>query len=161
MTNITLAQIKKLRSQTGAGIMACRQALEIADADEPKAKKWLREKGWERAVKRADHLVRHGLIETYSHADGQIVSVVELLCETDFVARTQDFRQVAHELALQVAAMRPQNRERLLKQVYIRENTKTIQDLISELVSKIGEKIQIGRFARWEIGEENYADGRD
>ena len=153
MTSITLAQIKKLRSQTGIGIMTCRRALENTGGDEEKAKKWLREKGWERAVERAGQPVHHGLIEAYSHADGRIVSVVELLCETDFVARTEDFHHVAYELALQVAAMKPKDKGGLLKQIYIRDTTKTVQDLISELAGKTGENMQIGRLARFEIGE--------
>jgi elongation factor Ts len=150
MNNIALKHLKNLRAQTGAGVMDCRRALTVAGGDEEQAKKWLRAKGLQQAVKRADRQVNHGLIESYSHARGQIVSLIELLCETDFVARTEDFRQVAHELALQVAAM---HKDDLLTQVYIRDNTKTVQDLVSELISKTGENIKIGRLARWAIGE--------
>ena len=95
MTKISLDQIKKLRAKTKAGVMDCRQALEESNSDMGKAEKWLREKGLKSAAKREDRATCQGLIETYSHSDGKIVAVVELLCETDFVARTKDFKDLA------------------------------------------------------------------
>ncbi|MFH1840601.1 MAG: translation elongation factor Ts [Candidatus Shapirobacteria bacterium] len=153
MKKPNLDQIKDLRSQTGAGVMDCRRALQDSEGDNEKAKKWLRQKGFQRAGKRAGRETSQGFIETYSHADGKIVSLVELLCETDFVARTEDFRRTAHEIALQMAAMFPQNKDELLKQPYIRDASQTIQDLMSDLAGKTGENVRIGRLARWQIGD--------
>jgi elongation factor Ts len=104
---ITTEQIKELREATGAGILDCRKALEAADGDYKKAVDFLREKGLATAAKRADREASEGVIELYSHGAGRVGVILELNCETDFVARSQEFRELAHELALQIAAMAP------------------------------------------------------
>lgn len=152
MTKITTDQIKKLRLKTKAGVMDCRRALKESDGDMKKAEAWLRKKGIESASKRADRRTSQGLIETYSHGDGKIVSIVELLCETDFVARTDEFKKLAHELAMQVAAMNPKNVKEFLKQPWIRDEKKTVDSLVKEVIGKTGENIIVKRIARFELG---------
>lgn len=150
---ITTDQIKSLRGQAGAGILECRKALEIAGGDEKKALEILKKKGMEIAEKKRERETKQGVIETYSHNGGKVVSVVELLCETDFVARNEEFKTLAHELAMQVAAMNPPSIKDLLKQEYIRDASKKIDDLVKEAVGRIRENIKIGRIARFELGE--------
>lgn len=147
-------QIRKLRQLTGAGIMDCKKAFEEAKGEEKIAIAWLKKKGLIKAREKADREVKSGLIEAYTHADGQLVSVVELSCETDFVARTADFKQLAHELAMQVAAMQPKTIDELLKQSYIRDETVTMIELVKETIAKTGENIQVKRIARFELGKE-------
>lgn len=153
MVKIMTEQIKKLRAKTRAGIMDCRKALAVCDGDMEKAEKWLLQKGIAKAAKKADRETSEGIIETYTHNDGKIVSVVELLCETDFVAKTADFKKLAHELAMQVAAMRPKNVTELLKQPYIRDEKRTVDSLVKEAIGKLGENIIVRRIARFELGE--------
>lgn len=105
---ITTAQIKELREATGAGILDCRKALEQADGDFDKAVDFLREKGMATAAKRADREASQGMVELYSHGNGRVGVMVEVNCETDFVARSEAFRTFAHEIALQIAAAAPQ-----------------------------------------------------
>lgn len=151
--NITTEQIKKLRDKCGAGVMECRRALEEALGDIEKAEEALKKQGLEIAEKKKERELKSGVIECYSHAGGRVVSVVELLSETDFVARNEEFKAVAHELAMQVAAMNPKDTGELLAQPYIRDPKKTVGDLVNELVGKIRENIQVGRIARFELGE--------
>lgn len=153
MSNISTDQIKKLREECGAGVMECRQALEECDADVEKALQALKKKGLEVADKKKDRETKQGLIEAYTHCGGKVVAVVELLCETDFVARNEEFKTLAHELAMQVAAMNPKNIDELLGQEYIRDPQKKVADLLTEVIAKIRENIKIGRIARFEIGE--------
>lgn len=150
---ITTEQIKKLREECGAGVMECRQALEECDADVEKALQALKKKGLEVADKKKGRETKQGLIEAYTHCGGKVVAVVELLCETDFVARNEEFKTLAHELAMQVAAMKPKNVEELLGQEYIRDPQKKVADLMTEVIVKIRENIKIGRIARYELGE--------
>lgn len=148
--SISVDDIKKLREEIGASIADCRQALEESKGDLDKAKTIIKKQGLDKAVSKSDRQVGAGVVETYSHG-GRVGVLVELLCETDFVAKTQDFKNLAHELALQIASMRPDTVEELLKQEYIRETAKTIEDLIKETISKLGENIQVGKFARIEL----------
>jgi elongation factor Ts len=148
----TVDQIKQLREQTGAGIADCREALEEAKGNMDKAKEVLKKKGLDKASSKADREVKAGLVETYSHS-GRVGVLVELLCETDFVAKTDDFKNLAHEIALQVASMHPESVSDLLGQEYIRDNSLTIDALIKGIISKLGENIQIGRFERIALGE--------
>lgn len=150
---ITIEQIKELREKTGVGIMEARRALESAEGNIKKAEDYLHQKGLEIAEKKKERETGHGLIEAYSHGAGKVVAVVEILCETDFVARNEDFKMLAHEVAMQVAAMKPASVEELLKQEYIRDASKTIGDLVSNLIGKIRENIKINRIARFELGE--------
>lgn len=153
MTKISTEQIKKLRAKTKAGVMDCRQALKESGGDMKKAEGWLRKKGIDSASKRAGRETRQGLIEVYTHNDGKIVGIVELLCETDFVARTNEFKQLAHELAMQVAAMKPKNVSQFLKQPWIRDEKKIVDSLVKETIGKTGENIVVKRIARFELGE--------
>lgn len=145
-------KIKQLREQTSAGIADCRKALEATNGDLEKAADWLKKHGIEKAEKKSDRETATGLIETYVHS-GKIGVLVELLCETDFVARTDDFKNLAHELAMQISAMNPKNAAALLKQAYIRDQKLTIQDLIKSVIAKVGENIKVGKFTRLALGE--------
>ena len=148
--NINL--IKKLRELSRAGIAECREALEESDGNLEKAKEWLKKKGLEKGTLKSEKEVKAGFIEVYSHG-GKVGVLVELLCETDFVAKTEEFKNLAHELALQVASMNPSSMDELLFQEYIRDNTMTVDQLIKSLVGKLGENIQVGRFERIALGD--------
>lgn len=150
--SVSVDQIKNLRQETGAGIADCRAALEQAQGDMTKAKVWLQEHGIEKSAGKADREVKAGLVETYSHG-GRVGVLVELLCETDFVARTDDFKSLAHEIALQIASMCPESVSDLMDQEYIRDGSQKISDLIKITVAKLGENIQIGDFKRIALGE--------
>ncbi len=195
---ITTEMIKELREATRAGVLDCRKALEASGGDFQGAVDYLREKGMATAAKRADRAASNGLIELYSHGAGRVGVMVEVNCETDFVARSEPFRQFAHEIALQVAAAAPKylreedipadvleheteiakGRAReegkpeamlekisagrvekfkdevvLSRQVYIRDDKKTVGTLLLEQIAATGENIVIRRFARWELGE--------
>lgn len=150
---VTVDQIKSLRAKTGAGIHDVKAALEASDGSEEKAIAWLKEKGLSTAAKKADRSTNQGLIETYIHGGGRIGAMVEVNCETDFVARNEDFKAFVHDLALQIAAMKPENVEELLTQEFFKDPSKTIQDLLTETIAKIGENIKINRIARFELGE--------
>jgi len=152
--NISLDAIKKLRTKTKAGIIDCRQALEASSGDLKKAEEWLRANGIKSADKRAERQISEGLVEAYTHGEGKIVGIVELGCETDFVARTEDFKQLAHELAMQVAAMKPKDTKEFLSQAWIRDQGRKIEELVKELSGKTGENIKVNRVARFELGEE-------
>jgi elongation factor Ts len=152
MTNISLDQLKKLRAETSAGVSDCRQALEDAKGDYAKAKKLLIERGVEKAAKKADRKIGSGLIESYIHANGKVGVLLEIGCETDFVARTDDFKTLAHEVCLQIAAMNPKNVKELLSSAYIRDAAVTIEVLIKRTIAKVGENITVARFTRMTLG---------
>ena len=164
---ITPQEVKVLRERTGAGVMDCKKALEEANSDMDKAAEILRQKGLAAAEKRATRLASQGLVEAYIHAGGRIGAIVELNCETDFVARTDTFKGLAHDIAMQVAAMGPLCVSEedlpsgaegdpaqlcLLPQPFIRDASKTIRELITEAIAKTGENIQVRRFSRFELG---------
>lgn len=151
MTTVDL--IKKLREETGAGIMECRKAIEEAKGNLKRAGEILKKRGIEKAEKKAGRETRDGLVSSYIHATGKVGSIVEIACETDFVARTDDFCKLSHEIALQVASMEPKDVEDLLKQEYIRDSSMTIHDLIKGVIAKVGENIVVKRFYRMELGE--------
>jgi elongation factor Ts len=166
---VTTEQVKALRERTGAGIMDCRRALVDASGDMDRAAEMLRERGIERAEKKAGREARQGLVESYIHAGGRVGALVELNCETDFVARNPQFRELAHEIAMQVAAMNParvgdeptngdgadqEAGDALLTQAYIRDSSKTIRDLIKQGIAGFGENIVVRRFVRFELGGE-------
>ncbi len=148
---MNIDDIKKLREQTGAGIADCKESLTESKGDLEKAKEFLKKKGFEKGAKKGDREVSAGIVDVYSHS-GKVGVLVELLCETDFVARTDDFKNLAHELSLQIASMSPQSDEELLKQEYIRDNTVTIDQLIKSVSGKLGENIKVGRFERIGLG---------
>ena len=150
---IDVSLIKQLREETQAGVADCRAALEEAKGDIKQAKENLRKKGFERAAKKGDRVTNAGLIEAYVHG-GRVASLVEIMCETDFVARTDEFKTLAHEVAMQVASMNPKDAEELSKQEYIRDSSKTIEMLLKETIAKLGENIVLGRITRLELGRE-------
>jgi len=165
---ITTEQIKNLREESGAGVMDCRNALKETNGDKAKALELLQQKGFLKAQKSAGRAAKQGLVESYIHSAGRIGSLVEINCETDFVARTTEFQELAHNIAMQVAAMAPEYLSKdecpsgeeidfqnacLLLQPYIKDQTKTIQDIVTELIAKTGENIVISRFARFELGK--------
>ena len=159
--------IKDLRAQSGAGIMDCRTILLQTEGDMEKALEILKEKGLLKAQKKAGRATSQGLVEAYIHTAGRIGAMIEVNCETDFVARTDEFREMAHCLAMQVAALSPQyisvedipegadavpEEACLLSQPYIKDSTRTVKDIITETIAKVGENITISRFTRYELG---------
>jgi len=150
---ITIEQIKKLRELTEAGVMESKKALEETKGDMKKAEEILKKQGILKAEKKEGRETSAGLIDSYIHATGKVGVLVEVQCETDFVARTEDFKKLCHEIAMQIASMKPKNIDALLKQVYIRDSSLTIKDLIKSLIGKVGENIVIKRFERMEMGE--------
>jgi elongation factor Ts len=153
MSEISAKEIKKLREETGGGVMAVRQALYEADGDVEKAKKILKKKGLEKAASKADRETSAGLIETYVHPPGTSGSIVHLACETDFVARTDEFKNLAKELAMQGTAMNPANPDELLKQEYIRDPEKTVGEVVAEVSAKTGENIQVKGIKRFSVND--------
>jgi elongation factor Ts len=197
--SIQASQIKELREATGAGILDCRSALEESGGDLQSAIALLHRKGLAAAAKRADRETRNGVLDLYSHGEGRVGVMVEVNCETDFVARTVEFRNFAHEIALQIAATSPKwigrqdvpeeqleaERQKarkqasddgkpegiidrivegrlekfftencLLDQAYIRDEERTVAEVLQETVAKTGENIGIRRFERWSVGED-------
>lgn len=159
--------IKEIREKTGAGVMDCRKALDEAGGNMEKACEILIQRGIALAEKKADRVAEQGIIEAYIHSGGKIGVLVEVKCETDFVARTDQFKDLAHDIALQIAAMSPkyisveeikQDKDCdvktvcLLSQPFIKDPTKTIQDIITETIAKVGENIKVRRFTRFELG---------
>jgi len=148
----SVEQIKALRQKTGLGMHDIKRALEESGNDEAKALELLKKWGLSTVAKRADRATAQGLVEAYVH-QGRIGALVEINCETDFVARNEDFRAFAHEIALQVASMNPESVDELLGQEYFRDSSQTIGDLLNQTIAKIGENIQIRRFSRFELGQ--------
>ncbi len=198
MAEITTQMIKELREKTGAGIVDCKKALQEAGGDIEKAVEILRKKGAAKAAKKAERATAEGIVVSYIHAGGKVGALVELNCETDFVARTEDFKNLGHEIAMQVAAMAPEyvSREEvpaevvekekevlkeqalaegkpehivekivegrlskffsekcLLEQPWIKDDSKTIKDLLTDYITKLGENIKVKRFCRFEVGK--------
>jgi len=164
---VPIEVIKELRERTGAGVIDCKNALVETKGDLEKANEILNQRGIALAQKKADRTAEQGLIECYVHPGGRIGVIVEVNCETDFVARTNEFGELAHDLALQVAAMSPECVSQgelppeadsdpqtacLLLQPFIKDPTKTIQDIITETIAKVGENIKVRRFTRFELG---------
>jgi len=197
---ITASAVKELREISGCGMMDCKKALVACEGNMDKAVDWLREKGLAKAAKKAGRIAAEGIVESYIHMGGKIGVLVEVNCETDFVAKTDDFKALAHDIAMQIAAAKPtyvgreevdaneiaHEREILLaealndpkpkprniidkmvdgriekyykevclmEQPFVKDPDKTVADLINEKIAKIGEKISIRRFARYEMGE--------
>lgn len=146
-----LEQIKELREKTGAGVMDAKRALEEAGGDMKKAEEIIRAKGFAKAETKAQREAKAGLVCTYSH-QGRVGVMVEVNCETDFVAKNPEFENLCREIALQIASMEPKDVEELLTQDYIRDGSRKVGDLVKELISKTGENIQVRRFERFELG---------
>jgi elongation factor Ts len=143
--------VKKIRTETGLGIMKIKSALGEANGDEAKAKKILKEKGFKKAESKAERETHQGRVATYTHSTGKIGVMVELLCETDFVAKHEDFVALTKDLCLQVTAMNPKNVKELLKQEFIKDASVTIDEMVKVLIVKFGENMKINRFERFEI----------
>lgn len=209
MSGITAALVKELRERTGAGMMDCKKALSATDGDLEKAIDFLREKGLAAAAKKAGRVAAEGLVEAYIHGGGRIGVLVEVNCETDFVAKTDAFKELVKDIAMHIAATNPSYLKReevptaeleheqavlaeqarnegkpekiiekmvagriekyykevcLMEQPFVKDPDKTISDLITESIAKIGENISIRRFTRYQLGEgiekkeENFAE---
>ena len=161
--------VRELREHSGAAVMQCRNALMEAQGDIEKALQILKQQSLFQAEKRATRSTGQGLIEAYIHAGGRIGVMVEVNCETDFVARTNEFKELAHNLAMQIAAMEPQfiseeevpqgsesepQTHCLLLQSYIKDPERTVKEIIAETIAKTGENIKVSRFARFELGKQ-------
>jgi elongation factor Ts len=151
--NITPEEVKKLRDATGAGMMEAKKALQETGSFE-EAVALLRKKGHASMAKKAERSTKEGIIGSYIHAGGKVGVLLELNCETDFVARNQEFKQLASEIAMHIAAVSPSDVIELLEQDYVRDPSKKVKDLVAETVSKLGENLQIRRFTRYILGGE-------
>lgn len=166
---ISTDKLKELREQSGASVMACRNALIESEENIEKALEILKKQSLYIVEKKKERSTSQGIIEAYIHAGGRIGAIVELNCESDFVARTDEFKQLAHNLAMQVAAMYPRYVSReavpvgtevkveeacLLLQPYIKDLTRTVQDVVNETIARLGENIKVSRFVRFELGEQ-------
>ena len=140
----------KLRGETGAGVMDCKRALADASGDYEKAKAFIAERGLAKAAKKGERATGAGLVYSYVHQD-RVGVLLELRCETDFVARTHDFKNLAKELCMQVAAMDPETPEALMAQEYVKDPSQTVQDVVKGTVAKVGENIQVARFSRFAL----------
>jgi len=168
---VSAEAIKALREKTGAGIMECKRALLEVEGNAEAAAEKLIERGYEIAKKKEHRVARQGLVESYVHAGGRIAALVELNCESDFVARTPEFKELAHDMAMQVVATCPkylspedvpageefEEEDCLLLQPFIRDPGKQVQDIITEVIAKVRENVRIRKFLRFELG----VDGQD
>lgn len=150
MGKINIELIKKLREESGAPIVRVKKLLEEFDGDEVKALEVLKKEGFEKAEKRTERETGQGKIFTYSHHTGKVVSVVELLCETDFVAKNELFEALGKEIALQVASM---GEEDIENQDFVKDPSKKVSELVKSVIAKTGENVRIGRVLRIEIGK--------
>lgn len=148
---ITAQLIREVREETGAPMMRVKKVLEEV-GDRKKAIDILKKEGFEKMAKRTDRVTSAGVVVAYTHHTNKIVSVVELLCETDFVAKNELFLDVANSIAMQVASMNPKDGKELLSQEFIKDPSKKIEELIREATAKTGENIKLGRFTRIEVG---------
>lgn len=153
MPKFTAADIKALREETGAGMMDCKKALEESDGDMAKAREWVKQRGLARAAKTEDRETKEGYIASYVHSNNKIAALVEIRCETDYVARNPEFQEMARSVAMQVASMSPATVDELLAQDFIKDPSSTIEQLVKGLSGKIGEKFVVQRFVRYEVGE--------
>lgn len=149
MTNTD--KIKELRERTGLSLGQIKKALDEAGDDESKAIEILKERGLATALKKSSREVKEGVIDSYIHANRKLGAIVEVLCETDFVAKNADFVELAHDLAMHIAAARPENSDDLLSQPFIKDQAVTVRDIINSHIAKLGENIQVGRFDLFEI----------
>jgi elongation factor Ts len=142
--------IQKLRDATGAGVMECKRALADASGDFDAAVKLIRERGLSKVEKRAGRETGAGLIRSYVHNE-RIGVLLDLRAETDFVVRSEPFQELARELTMQIAATNPKDAEELLAQPYVRDESKTVGDLVNDLIARVGENVRIGGFSRMEV----------
>lgn len=147
---ISTKDLLKFRAETGLGIVDCKKILEEAKEDYNKALELAKKKGAQKAAKKSEREIKQGLVDAYIH-EGKIGAMIILGCETDFVAKNEVFKQLAHDLAMQVASMNPKDKNELLKQNYIKDADMTIKDLIEKSITKTGENIQIIDFVRYSL----------
>ncbi|KKR12616.1 MAG: Elongation factor Ts [Candidatus Wolfebacteria bacterium GW2011_GWC2_39_22] len=147
---MAMEDIAKLREMTGAGVVECKKAFDEAEGDFDKAKDILFERGIARAEKKGDRATGAGLLQTYSH-NGRVSVMVEMRCETDFVARNEKFQALAHDVAMHIAAMAPETVEDLYGQQFVKDPSMTVEDLVKSAIGTIGENIKVEKFARFEI----------
>ena len=147
---VRVQDIQKLRDETGAGVMECKNALEEAGGDSNKAKVIINERGLLKAEKKSERKTGAGVLESYIHNE-RVGVLLELRTETDFVARSKDFRELAHELAMQIAAMAPKDIDELIKQPYIKDESISVDSFIKGYIAKFGENIQVEKFCRYEL----------
>ena len=150
MAAVTSAMVKELRERTSAGMMDCKKALVESDGDMEKAIEWLREKGLSQAAKKASRIAAEGAVAQYVSEDGSVGALVEVNCETDFVANTDNFKNFANSVAKHIALAKPADVDALLAQKFVDDESKTISDMISDATVAIGEKISVRRFERYE-----------
>lgn len=148
-TKVTAEAVQKLRDMTSAGVMDCRKALIEADGDLDAAAKIIQEKGLVKMEKRADRETGAGLVESYVH-NGRIGVLLRLSAETDFVVRSEPFQALAHDLAMHIAAVGPKTVEELLAQPYIKDESRTIKDIVGDVIAKVGENVTVNEFSRME-----------
>jgi elongation factor Ts len=150
---VDIELLKKLRNETLVSLADCRKALEETKNDYKKALDILKKSGLEKAAKKAERETLQGMVGSYIHQNGRVGVLVEVLCETDFVALTDEFKNLVHEVGMQIAAMNPKDVPTLLKQEYIRDPKETMELVIKGVIAKLGENIVVKRFQRFEIGE--------
>jgi len=148
---VSAAKVKKLRDKTGASMMECKSALVEAKGDEEKALKVLQEKGRLTAMKKSQRQAEEGIIEAYIHPNKKIGVLLKLNCETDFVARNEEFRNLAHELVMHIAGMDSKDKESLLKEPFVKDPEITVKDVIDGKIAKLGENIKVAEFIRYEL----------
>lgn len=153
MPKVNFELIKKIKEETGAGVIRVKTVLEEVKGNEKKAIEILRKEGFEKAAKKGERATSQGIVASYIHHSKKVGVLVELLCETDFVARNELFEELGKNIALQVASMNPKNNKELESQDFIKDPSKKISDLIKEVISKTGENIKLGKFARIELGK--------
>ncbi|SRR5258708_1451380 len=153
MAKISTDLIRKLRDESGAGVMRIKTVLESVKGDEKKALEMLKKEGFEKTAKRADRATGQGIVVSYIHHSSKVGVLVEVLCETDFVAKNELVQNLGKEIALQVASMNPENNKELEGQDFIKDTSKKISELVKDVSAKTGENIKIGKFVRFEIGK--------
>jgi elongation factor Ts len=144
-------QVKQLREKSNASMMECKKALEKSRGDEVRALDILRQKGKDIALKKAGREAKQGIVESYIHSNGKIGVLLELNCETDFVARNEEFKKLAHDLTLHIAGMSSKDKKSLLKEPFVKDIDITVADLIQEKIVRLGENIKINKFVRYEL----------
>jgi len=165
---ISTQTVKELRLLTGAGVLECKRVLEEVEGDLEKAAELLRERGFAKAESKASRETREGLVDAYIHNGNRVGAIIEVNCESDFVARTDDFQGLVHNLAMQVAAMSPEYVDKedipegeddsteglcLMEQPFIRDPSVTVRELVREAIAKLGENIRVRHFTRYALGE--------
>ncbi len=153
MSKIDVSLITKLREESGAPVIRVKKVLDEVNGNAEKALEILKAEGFAKVEKRAGRETEKGIIATYTHHTGNIAVLVELLCETDFVARNEMFIELGRNIAMQVSFSDPKDTDELLKQEFIKDPSKKIEDLIKEVIAKTGENTRLGRFSRLEIGK--------